>query len=166
MRSMPADESLKQDGCYTWNLLSVALLIVLKHIFFCICKHYWLIKRIGPALSEVFRCHIYALRLLVTFCPVLDFNGNKHRLFQRRSPVKRWICLDRGVTRLSAVPRIQKSEPKIRFSTRSAVFVRNPLKISCLNKFYAFLRWRTAIKSFFLRAAEHIGSRLLRFAVQ
>ena len=114
-----------------------------------------MIKRIGPALSEVFRCHIYALRLLVTFCPVLDFNGNKSRFFQRRSPVKRWIYLDRGVTRLSAVPSIQKSESKIRFSTRSAVFVRNPLKISCLNKFYAFLRWRTAIKSFFARGRAH-----------
>ena len=48
-------------------------------------QQYWLIKRIGPALSEVFRCHIYALQLLVTFCPVLDFNGNKSRFFLRRS---------------------------------------------------------------------------------
>ena len=46
---------------------------------------------------------------------------------------------------------MQKSESKIRFSTRSAVFVRNPLKISCLSKFSAFLRWCTAIKSFFAR---------------
>ena len=124
---------------------------MLKHIFFCICKYYRLIKRIGPALSEVFRCHIYALRLLVTFCPVLDFNGNKSRFFLRRSPVRRWIYLDRGVTRLSAVPSIQKSEPKIRFSTRFSVLVRNPLKIRCLNKFYAFLRRRTAIHSYFAR---------------
>lgn len=167
---MPADESLKQDGCYTWNLLSVALLIVLKHLFFCICKQYWLIKRIGPAFGEIFRCHIYALRLLVTFCPDLDFNGNKSRFFQRRSPVRRWIYLDRGVTRLSAVPSIQKSEPKIRFSTRTAVFARNSLKIRCLNKFYAPLRRRTAIQSFFCArqstsAADCCGRRAIIAAV-
>lgn len=53
------------------------------------------------------------------------------------------------------MPSIQKSEPKIRFSARTAVFARNPLKIRCLNKFYAFLRRRTAIQSYFARGRAH-----------
>lgn len=43
----------------------------------------------------------------------------------------------------------------MRFSARTAVFARNPLKIRCLNKFYAFLRRRTAIQSYFARGKAH-----------
>lgn len=122
---------------------------MLKHIFFLRMHALLTDKTDRSCFKRSFPLPYIRFAVVGTFCPVLDFNGNKTRFFLRRSPVKRWIYLDRGVTRLSAVPSIQKSESKIRFSTRSAVFVRNPLKISCLNKFYAFLRWRTAIKSFF-----------------
>ncbi len=98
----------------------------------------------------------------MTFCPVIDFNGNKSRFFLRRSPVKRWIYLDRGVTRLSAVPSIQKSEPKIRFSTRSSVLVRNPLKIGCQYFFLLFCEDTHAFTPVFARqstsAADCYGS--------